>query len=246
LLTLALSVSACSDKEDDTGSNFGVSTSPTVYPVGQQIMVYVGNGGADGAGGAPGGVVEVSEVWGALGYSTTIVDIFPTDLSTVRAIVMMSPGYYGGALAFSAAEIEAVQTAIAAGTRLIILVDNNACAEAAVTNLLTELEVSISFSGDFIDENSILSISRFDPSQQPLTGITELELSDPCFVNPGDNGSQLFQDDDSNVLGALEQVGNGGDVVLIGDFSFLGDEELLERADNRTFAENLVIIEPSR
>ena len=243
LAAMAVGLVACGDKEEDSGDGSGLPSGP-VYPSGQSILLFNGNGGADGDGGGEGGVEGISARWSSQGYTVRVKDTLPSDLTEYRAVIMVAPGYFGGAANFSEEEIAELDRVIGLGTRLVILTENGACGEVAINNLLTALGVSIRVLNDSEQENRVLDINKFGYESQVTEGLTALVLHDPCYVDSA-SGKRLFADNDGHILGAAEQVGNGGDVVLIGDIRFLDDGGYIDEADNGKLADNIVTIEPS-
>jgi len=236
---------ACGDKievGDDTGSE---GLNPMRYPSGDEILVYTGHGGVDGDGGASGEVEIVSARWqSTLGYQTNVRDVIPTDLSDYRAIIMMAPGYHESEN-FSASDVKQLRAALANGTRLIILADNQTCSEASVSNLLGLLDVTVRFDGFASTAANLVQVETFNYESQVVEGLTEVLLHAPCYATDGDAGEMFFADKDNNVVGVRQQFGGGGDVVLIGDYRFLDDTGYLDYVDNALLADNLVIVQPS-
>ena len=246
-LGLLLSV-GCGDKEgEDTATDTGDGFDPfgdITYPEGSEILIYTGHGGVDGDGGAPGGTEEIAAHWSSTyGWKTRIKDIIPSKLDKYRAIVMMAPGAQEE-VTFSATLAEQLLAAMAMGTRIIILADYDSCSSSAVNNLMDLMGLSLRYTGQASDPNIVVEVDAFNFDSQITTGLTSLQLNDPCYLDPGDSGELLFATEDNQTVGVSQRVLVGGEVVLVGDFRFLDDSGYLEYGDNRQLADNLVIIEP--
>ena len=249
MTVMLLLLIGCTDKDGDgtdSATDTGASFTPApeyTYPTGDEILVYTGHGGADGAGGVGGAVETISAHWlSTYGWETRVKDSIPSDLSKYRAIIMMAPGS-SDLENFSASNAEQFSEALRIGTRLVILADNGTCSNTAVSNLLDLMGVSIRFTGEAADANMVVSVDAFNFDNQITTGLTELRLHDPCYADAG-GGEMLFADEDNNIVGVAERPGFGGDIALIGDMRFLDDTGYLDYVDNLQLADNLVTIEP--
>ena len=110
MLALGALLAGCGDKEADETGGPGL-VGDALYPSETEVLVYSGNGGADGDGGGDGGVEAVSARWEGLGYTVRTKDEIPSDLEKYRAIVMMAPGYFGGAALWPEEEVDLIARA---------------------------------------------------------------------------------------------------------------------------------------
>lgn len=243
---MALLLAGCGDKDTDTAGDTGGGIGNGVrYPSGDEIMIFIGHDGADGDGGAPGAVEQVAAHWeSTYGYTVRIKDEMPTEVIKYRAIVMMAPGYFGGAAPFIKSEVLKLQEMLRQGSRVIILAESGTCGDAQVNQLLADLGTSISMNGTGADSTRLVQISKFNYDSQVASDITELQIHGPCYIDAGPDGDALFADDDGNIVAAVQYPGPGGDVVVIGDFRFLDDTGYRDQADNAILADNLITIEP--
>ena len=241
-------LAGCGDKDetavaaDDTDE--GGLFNEIVYPTGSEILIYTGHGGVDGDGGAPGGTELIATHWTATyGWKVRVKDIIPTKLDKYRAIVMMAPGAKDE-VAFSLDLANQLLEAMALGTRVIILGDNDSCSGSSVNNLMDLMGISLRYSGQASEPNVVVEVDAFNFDTQITTNLTELRLNDPCYLDPGTGGELLFATEDNQTVGVAQRLLIGGEVVLVGDFRFLDDTGYIDYADNMQLADNLVNIEP--
>lgn len=247
LWMMALLGAGCGDKDDtgDDDSGGNALGGGVRYPSGEEVMIFTGHGGADGDGGAPGSVDLVAAHWeSTYGYTIRYKEDLPTEVLKYRAIVMMAPGYYGGAAPFTKGEVLQLKEMLAQGSRIIILAESGTCGDAQVNQLLVDLGSTISMNGSGADAAGLFTINSFNFDSQANQGVSELLMHGPCYIDPGTGGEPLFADEDGSVIGAFQYPGPGGDIVVIGDFRFLDDTGYREEADNALLADNLVTIAP--
>lgn len=89
----------------------------------------------------------------------------------------------------------------------------------------------------------VVTTDSANSQHQATKGVSAVRFKEPCYINPSGGETLLRADDD--VVAAAEQVGNGGEVVLIGDFQFMDDGGYLDYNDNALFADKLVIVDPN-
>lgn len=237
----------CGDKEDSGATDSGGDAlgGGVRYPSGQEVMIFTGHGGADGDGGAPGAMDVVAEHWeSTYGYTVRYKEELPSEIIKYRAIIMMAPGYFGGAAPFGKGEVLQLKEMLAQGSRVILLMESGTCGDAQVNQLLADLGTTITLNGSGADATRLLTVDKFNYDSQVNRDLTELTVHGPCYVDPGSDGKSLFADEDGNVIGAYQYPDAGGDVVVIGDFRFVDDTGYRGEADNATLADNLVTIVP--
>ena len=236
---------AGSDGGDGDDGDDG-STEETVYPSGRRVLLdYSHNGyGPESSGKAE--FTAIDAHWSATyGWNTDHRGSFTSDLSDHRVVGFLAPGI-NGAEDFSQEEIDALTAALAAGTRVIVFGDRTGCGVPGITTFLAALGSTMSFTGESAGENSLALTDDFDTSHQIGAGLTEpIKMKEPCYVNPT-GGQTVVRDNNRNVLVASQQIGSGGDVVLVGDFQFMDDgSNYLASGDTQRFADNLVIVDPN-
>lgn len=244
-LWLMALLAACGDKDTDTGDDDSGSAllGGVRYPSGDEIMIFTGHGGADGDGGGAGKMDKVAAYWeSTYGYTVRYKDEIPQEILKYRTIIMMAPGYFGGAAPFSKGEVVQLKDMLSQGSRITILAESGMCGDAQVNQLLTDLGSTIQLTGSGSDSVRLFQITKFNFDSQVNQDVTELQLHGPCYVT---GGSPLFSDDDGNILGAYEYPGVGGDIVVIGDFRFVDDTGYRDQADNGVMADNLITIVPA-
>jgi hypothetical protein len=239
-------MAGCGDKDTTDSGEDGPGLADGVrYPSGEEIMIFTGHDGADGDGGAPGGMDLVKAHWeSTYGYTVRYKDELPSEVIKYRAIVMMAPGYFGGAAPFIKSEVLQLKEMLAQGSRIIILAESGTCGDAQVNQLLTDLGSTIQLSGSGADSTRLIQVAKFNYDSQVTRDVTGLQIHGPCYVDPGADGDPLFADDDGNVLAAVQYPGPGGDIVVIGDFRFVDDTGYREEADNAILSDNLITIVP--
>lgn len=257
LAAAALSAAGCGDKDetptgdsgaggaDGTGGSDGTGGTETVYPDGRRILLYYGNGGINPEGSGKASFEAIDQVWkDTYGWNTDHRETWTEDLSDYRMVGLINPGAQD-TVAFTDGEIATFVAALEAGTRIVVFGDRTGCGAAAVTDIVSALGGSMSFTGDSAAANSIVQTDSYNSGTQLGAGMSDtIRMKEPCYVNPT-GGDTVLRDDDGNVLVASQQIGSGGDVVLVGDFQFMDDgSNYLDSGDTQVFANNLVVVDP--
>ncbi len=243
---LALGLAGCNGRPTDT-----VDTSPPedtapegpVYPAGDRVLVYTGNGGVTGAGSSGFGSFEdIDAHWkDKYGWNTDVRESLGDDLSSYRLVVLAAPGIYGGSN-FTQEQVDLLEGARRQGSRVVILNDVGNCDSNVIDNLLEAWGLRPRFTGVGVDEFTMLP-ATFIAADQMTEGVSELRFSDPCYVAA--NGAPYVVHHEGDYLVVKDQpLEWGGEVVLIGDLEFLDDTGNLELGDNKLFAERLAEVEP--
>ena len=249
LLLLACSKNGDSAGGDDTGSPDD-SGEDIVYPDGDRILMYYGNGGfvTDIAG--TGEFEAIGEVWKTTyGWNTDSYDDWPAEnIESYRLIALISPGW-STIVPFDDPSVALLQGALDRGTRVVVVAERQACEKRipeTVNPLLAALGVSWRMNGGHGDEFTIEETNAVASGHQMTQNVSELRMIDPCWVDKG-NSTVLAADDDNNFISVAERPGNGGDVVFLGDVTMMDDTVVggdhgFEKADNLTFLNNMVRI----
>ncbi|MFH1468806.1 MAG: hypothetical protein ABIO70_30740 [Pseudomonadota bacterium] len=244
-LVFITALPACHREEEPVDTTPPEDTAPEgpVYPTGDRILLYTGHGGATPSGsGGFGSFDDIDAHWKDLyGWNTDVRDSLGDDLSSYRLVGLMAPGLNGGGT-FSVEEIDLLEHARRRGTRIAIFNEVDNCDTNVIGNLLENWGILPRFSGEGVDEFSMVAAS-FIGQEQMTEGVDEMRFSDPCFVEA--NGAPYVVSWEGNHIVAKDQpLGWGGEVVLIGDLEILDDTENYNLADNLVFDENLVKVEP--
>jgi hypothetical protein len=229
---------------DDSDAETGDSTdqAPPVYPDGERILLYHGHGGPDEDESGWARFDRVDTHWkDRFGWNSDYRDYLPDDLSDYRAIFFLGPGYTGAA-SFDPADLERLRAANQAGARMIVLTEKDGCATPTADELLDGLGSTMRYSGGGLGDYQVAEIELISP-HQITEGIERLRFRDACYLNVGD-GTYLARFNDEHMIG-VERIGDGGEVVLIGDFEFLDDSGPREWDDNAVLADRLVEIDPA-
>jgi hypothetical protein len=227
----------------DTGES--EETIEAVFPTESmdRVLLYYGNGGYE-PGSSKGAFDDFDNLIKTnLGWNTDHRNELPADLTGYRMIGFIALGHDGGDN-FTATEIAAIQAALAVGTRVAFFADRESCASTVMADAMTQLGVTMSFTGSAADAN--LRVDATDLSTYQVTdGLSRVIFKEPCWVNS--SGGTRIVNHLENVVAAAQRPATGGDVLLIGDFQALDDSEYLtdESADNATFAELLVKVDPA-
>lgn len=231
-------------KGDETGDSATDDTAPPAprYPDGDRILLFHGHGGASGASSGFGRVTSIDAHWKeTYGWNTDWRTSLGDDLSAFRLVGFMAPGLEGGD-PFTDEELALLRGALEAGTRLLVMNEVGSCGSPVIDALLEGLGVGLRFTGEGRSEYSVVTPDWVGGAQF-TEGVNQLVFSDPCYVDAGAGGSPAVQVD-GDLLVAWERPGNGGDVVVVGDFEFLDDSGMLAQQENQRFADLLVEVEP--
>jgi len=244
LLVLSLFAVGCEKPEPvDTSPPEDTAPEGPVYPTGDRIMLYTGNGGLEGAGSDGFGQYDdIDELWkDAYGWNTDVRSSLGDDLSDYRMIGIMAPGIYGGSN-FDMEQIDLLESARRKGARIVIFNEVTNCDSNIISNLLDNWDIPPRFTGEGTDEFQMLD-TDFIANDQMTEGVTGLRFSDPCFIN--DNGAPyLVHNEGNHIVVKYQPQGWGGEVVLIGDLEFMDDTGNYGLADNLLFAKRLAEVEP--
>ena len=254
ILPLAVLLLSCSgDPQQLKPDDSGVDTSetgetddsdepPPVYPGGDRVLLYYGHGGATEDEDGFGSFEAVDAVWkNRYEWNADHRVYIPDSLSAYRAIFFIAPGFTGEQ-SFSAAELEQLDQALAAGTRMILLNERDGCALSTPNELLAGLGSSMSYTGSGLQQYQVAEIGLI-AEHQVTTGVNALRFRDACYVDIGD-GSYLARHNEDYVIGR-DRPGAGGEIIVIGDFEFMDDSGPRDWDDNAVLADRLVEIDPS-
>ena len=249
---LALLLLACSKNGDSAGDDTGPgddSGAGIVYPNGNRILMYYGNGGFTPDIAGTGEFEAIGEIWKTtFGWNTDSYDQWPVEtIDSYRLIALIAPGW-SSIDPFDAPSVELLQAALDRGTRLVVVVERQECKNIAesVNPLLAKLGVSWTMTGGAGDPFSIEETNAVASGYQMTQNVNSLRMIDPCWVDDG-SATVLAADDQNNFISVAERPGNAGDVVFLGDITMMDDTEVggdhgFEHADNRTFLDNMVRI----
>ncbi len=244
LLILSAFAAACEKPEPiDTSPPEDTAPEGPVYPTGDRIMLYTGNGGLEGA--ASSGFGQYDDIdahWKEkFGWNTDVRSSLGDDLSDYRMVGLMAPGIYSGSN-FDVEQIELLEGARRHGTRIVIFNEVTNCDTNIIENLLENWGIRPRFNGEGADEFQMLD-TDFLANDQMTDGVSELRFSDPCFIDT--NGAPYIVHNQGDHIVVKDQpLGWGGEVVLIGDLEFLDDTANYDLGDNLLFADRLVEVEP--
>ena len=257
---LAAALSGCGDKDgagaDGAGGTDGADGTDgtdgadgggaeTVYPSGQRILLYYGHGGYGPEGSGKAAFEAIDAEWkDRYGWNTDHRDTWTADLTDYRFVGLIAPGS-GGSASWTAEEVATFTGALEAGTRIAVFGDRSACGSPVVTELLAALGTEMRFTGDAASANSVVQTDDVNGNHQIGADASGgIRMKEPCYIDPtGGNG--IVRDNNNHVLVAADPFGDGGEIVLVGDFQFMDDGSgYLDESDTRQFADNLVVVEP--
>lgn len=223
------------DGGDDTGGDGEI-----VYPSGDRILLYYGHGGWEPDSFSKGVFENVDTRWkDAFGWNTDHRNTWSADLDAFRMIGLMAPTD-----PFSAAEVADLQVALDRGSRVVLFGDRASCGSADIAQLLADLGVGMGFTGESADQNQIIQASDYSSSHPVTAPLSDsIRFKEPCHVDPS-GGAAIVRDSNRNVMIAAQRPGNGGDVMVIGDFQFMDDGGYLDHEDNGLLADGLVLVAP--
>ena len=249
---LALLLLACSKNGDSVGDDTGPaddSGEDIVYPDGDRILTYYGNGGFTTDIAGTGSFEEIADVWKTTyGWNTDVYDHWPENIESYRLIALIAPGWSGN-VPFDDPSVELLQGALDRGTRIVVVVEREHCKDSAlsINPLLATLGVTWRMTGEAGDPFSIEETNAVSSGHQMTQNVSELRMIDPCWVSKG-SSTVLVADRESNFISVAERPANAGDVVFIGDITIMDDTEHasgdhgFQQADNRFFLDNMVRI----
>ncbi len=227
----------------ETGDETDTTEEPApVYPDGDRILLYHGHGGPEEEDSGWGRFDLVDTHWkDVYGWNTDYRSYFPSDMEDYRAVFFIAPGYTGEET-FSGKDLTLLRAALEQGTRMIVLEEKDGCALQSPNALLEGLGATMRFSGSGLGEYQTATIEDLT-EHQITSGVASIKFRDACHIDAAD-GLPLARHNDEYLV-AVERVGAGGEVVLIGDFEFLDDSGPREWAMNGLLADRLVEIDPA-
>ena len=230
------------DETGDTDADDTTDTVPALIPDGERIMIYHGSGSPEPDESGWASFEFVDHHWkDSYGWNTDYRSYFDDDLSDYRAIFFIAPGYTAE-VSFEPDLLEQLRGALAVGTRIIVLTEKDGCASFAPNELLGALGSTLRLTGDGLGTYQTVETEQIAP-HQITTDVDQLKFRDACYVDMGE-GEYLVRNSD-DLLVAVERIGVGGEVVLIGDFEFMDDSGPREWARNGLLADRLVEIDPA-
>ena len=248
LLLLACSKNGDSVAGDDTGPADD-SGEDIVYPDGDRILTYYGNGGFTTDIAGTGSFEEIADVWKTTyGWNTDAYDTWPENIESYRLIALIAPGWVS-IVPFDDPSVALLQGALDRGTRIVVVVERQGCKRSAetVNPLLATLGVTWRMTGGSGDPFSIAETNAVATGHQMTQNVGDLRMIDPCWVDQG-SATILAADRDNNLISVAERPANAGDVVFIGDITMMDDtvnaegDHGFQQADNRIFLDNMVRI----
>ena len=248
---LALLLLACSKNGDSVADDTGPgddSGEGIVYPDGNRILMYYGNGGFTTDIAGTGEFESIATVWKkTYGWNTDSYDHWPDNIESYRLIALIAPGWTG-VVPFDDPSVALLQGALDRGTRVVVVVERQECKNSAksVNPLLAKLGVSWRMTGGAGDPFSIEETNAVASGHQMTQNVSALRMLDPCWADQG-SATILAADGDNNLISVAERPGNGGEVVFLGDITIMDDTEVggehgFEHADNRILLDNMVRI----
>jgi len=230
----------------DSGGADGGGTADPVYPSGDRVLLWWGAGGFAPASAGKGhfGGFD-AHVKAETGWNTDHRDAWTEELGPYRLIGLVAPGHTGGS-GPSAAELEALRAASAAGARLLLMADEESCDNAVFNGVLEALGSGIRLTGEASDANLVVTPTGDDlaAGHQTMAGVGSLRFKSPCWLR---GGSVLALASAGQTVAAVERLDTGGDVVVLGDLQVFDDSGQFdaEGFDNPTFAVNLAKVDPA-
>jgi hypothetical protein len=226
----------------DTDTDDTTDTLPPLIPPGDRIQIYHGSGSPEPDESGWGSFEFVDHHWkDTYGWNTDYRTYFADDLSDYRAIFFIAPGYTAE-VSFEPDLIERLRGALAIGTRIIVLTERDGCDSFAPNELLEALGSTLRLTGDGLGTYQTVETDQIAP-HQITQDVDLLKFRDACYVDMGE-GHYLVRNSE-DLLVAVERIGTGGEVVLIGDFEFMDDSGPREWARNGLLADRLVEIDPA-
>ncbi len=253
LLLLACGLFACSDKNGDSNADDSNPNDDSgegiLYPEGDRILMYYGNGGFTTDIAGTGSFDAIGQVWKTeYGWNTDSYDHWPDNIEAYRMITLVSPGW-SKLVPFDDKSVALLQAALDRGTRVVVVVERKMCenGSANINALVSALGVSWRMTGGAGETYSIVQTNAVSNGYQITQGVSEMRMIDPCWVEQG-SADILAADGANNFIAVAERPGKAGDVVFLGDITIMDDTENsggdhgFEAADNRRFLDNMVRI----
>lgn len=233
---------ACVGPSDDAPSDSSIDSTPpaieAIYPTQDKVLFYDGHGGEPGASSGIGSTDDIEGVLASeYGWSVERRDSLGTP-ENFRAIVLVDPGAREP-FAWSDDDAASLRGALDTGTRLIVLLEVGNCLGATANPLLEKLGAVARLVGDNSQTTEII-----EPSPHDITeGVGEVYLQEPCVVET--NGATPLFTTGRDTFGSVERPATGGDIVIIGDYSFIDDTGKYNNGDNLDLIRNLFEVDPA-
>ncbi len=224
-----------------TGDDSGTTEPEPIYPNGDRILVYTGHDGEDGKNSGAGAVDDASE-WIKATYGWNVSP--RTDLAEptqYRVMFLMDSGVKGESV-YGTSSVDLIKEALAAGVRVVSMVSPDNCEAATLNQLFEDVGIASRYNGGKAN-TAMVSITPPFRAHQLTAEVTEARFLEACFVDP--NGSTVVFADEGDAIVTAEQVGDGGDFVVMGSYSWLDDRGYLEQSDNQVLLGNMVEVDPS-
>jgi len=211
--------------------------------------MYYGNGGFTTDIAGTGSFDSIGNVWKkTFGWNTDSYDHWPDNIESYRLIALIAPGW-STIVPFDGPSVDLLQGALDRGTRVVVVVERQACKRSlqSVNPLLEKLGVSWSMTDGAGDPYSIVETNAVSTGHQMTQNVSTIRMIDPCWADKG-SATVLAADNENNFISVAERPGKGGDVVFLGDVTIMDDTENAEgdhgfqQADNRIFLDNMVRI----
>jgi hypothetical protein len=210
-----------------------------VYPGSDDVgvLVYKGHDGQ-----ALAATSILRDTLSADGWEVSSTFDFPSSFEGIRLVIISNPG---GLVAddefFSDTQISSIQTGLAGGTRFLIGLEPDNCASSSAYALLEALDSPHIFDGNNMVATTSVTLGTLDGAVQPMSDVSTLSFSGPCYITDGEGW--MVKNGSNQIVAARIQLGNAGDIVMVGDLEFLMDGAI-EEADNEQFARNLAQVTP--
>jgi|GEM_PF-6445210 len=240
MIALALLIACTDDATDDTADSTTDTVPEPIYPSGERILLYTGHNGEDGNNSGAGKFDDASE-WIKDTYGWNVSD--RTELADplqYRVMVLVDSGLKGDSVYGSESVFE-LETALAAGVRVVTVVSPENCAGTTFNQLFEDLGVDARYTGTGANTAKV-TLAVPSRAHQITNGIDEIRFLESCWVES--NGATVLFADDRDVVVTAEQVGDAGELVVMGDFSWFDDRGYLDDSDNRAMLGNLVEVDP--
>jgi len=236
---------ACFGSDDDgpTGDSSGTDDSSVehdiVYPDSEKILFYDGHGGEPGESSGRGSTDDI-EAWieETYGFGVEARDNLG-EPAKFRAVFLMDPGAREP-YSWQEDDVALLTEAMEVGTRIILVTDVGNCAGDTTNPLLESLGANARLVGDNSNTTEIIEATQ---GSQITDGVGDVYLQEPCIVEV--NGSDPLFTSGRYTYGTAERPGWGGDVVVIGDYSFLDDTGKYDNGDNLALIGQLVEVDPA-
>ena len=221
----------------DSSADSEVPEIEAVYPTQTKVLFYDGHGGEPGEASGIGSTDDIELLLAdEYGWGVERRDSLGQP-ENFRAIVLVDPGAREP-YSWSEDDAAKLRTALDTGTRLVVLVEVGNCPADTANPLFELLDVQARFVPDNSQTTEIVT-----PNAHQITeGVGEAYLQEPCVVET--NGASPLFVTGRYTWGSVERPATGGDVVLIGDYSFIDDTGKYDNGDNLQLIRNLFEVDP--